>query len=123
MKKYKIMFWVATSLIFVLEGLMPAFTSQSEMAKEGIRHLGYPAYFGTMLAVFKTLGGFALILPMVPKRVKEWAYAGYGFDFIAAFVSLSAVDGMSSMLIMPVVAMAILVMSYVSYNKLQSQAK
>lgn len=120
MKKYKIIFWITTSLIFVLEGLLPAFTSQSEMAKEGIRHLGYPEYFGTLLAVFKTLGGFALILPLVPKRVKEWAYAGYGFDFIAAFVSIAVVDGMSGMLFLPVVAMAILVMSYVTSNKLNA---
>lgn len=42
MKTSKIIFWVTTTLIFLFEGVMPAFTSQTEMAKEGIRHLGYP---------------------------------------------------------------------------------
>jgi uncharacterized protein YjeT (DUF2065 family) len=36
MKKYKISFWLATGFIFLLEGVMPALTSQTEMAKEGI---------------------------------------------------------------------------------------
>jgi hypothetical protein len=48
---------------------MPALTSQTAMAKEGIRHLGYPDYFGVMLTVFKVLGALALIIPQVPERV------------------------------------------------------
>ncbi|MEY3690090.1 MAG: hypothetical protein RIT37_1652, partial [Bacteroidota bacterium] len=46
MKKNVIIYWISTGFIALLEGVMPAFTSQSEMAKEGIRHLGYPEYFG-----------------------------------------------------------------------------
>lgn len=91
MKKLKILFWVSTSLIFLLEGVLPALTSQSEMAKEGISHLGYPAYFGVMLTVFKVLGAISLIAPQIQKRVKEWAYAGFAFDFISASVSHWAV--------------------------------
>ena len=47
MKKEKIIFWTATTIIALLEGVMPALTSQTELAKEGIRHLGYPEYFGS----------------------------------------------------------------------------
>jgi hypothetical protein len=71
MKNQKIIFWVTTGLIFLMEGVMSAFTSQTEMAKEGIRHLGYPEYFGNALVVFKVLGALSLILPQVPKRIKE----------------------------------------------------
>ena len=46
MKKNKIIFWIATAIIALFEGVMPALTSQTELAKEGIRHLGYPEYFG-----------------------------------------------------------------------------
>ena len=49
MKRINIIYWTATILIFLFEGVMPALTSQTEMAKEGISHLGYPAYFGVML--------------------------------------------------------------------------
>lgn len=117
MKKNKIIFWVATIIIFLFEGVMPAFTSQTEMAKEGIRHLGYPAYFGVMLVVFKVLGAIVLILPKAPKRVKEWAYAGFGFDFISASVSHWAIDGFGMQVIFPWVVFAILACSYVYYHK------
>ena len=68
---------MTTVIIFLMEGVMPAFTSQTEMAKEGIKHLGYPEYFGNALVVFKVVGALLLIIPQVPKRIKEWAYAGF----------------------------------------------
>jgi len=114
MKKTKIIFWVSTGLIVLFEGVMPALTFQSEMAKQGIAQLGYPEYFGYMLTAFKVLGALALAIPQVPVRVKEWAYAGFGFDFIAAFVSLWVVGGFNSTLLLPVIAFAVLAGSYVS---------
>lgn len=123
MKKYKILFWVTTVLIFLFEGVMSALTSHTEMAKEGIRHLGYPEYFGPMLAVFKVLGSLALVIPAVPKRVKEWAYAGFGIDFIAAFVSILVVDGVGVAALLPLIFMGILAGSYLSYHKLQGEQR
>lgn len=120
MKKNKIIFWSTTILIFLFEGVMPALTSQTELAKEGIRHLGYPDYFGVMLTIFKVLGSLALIIPAVPKRVKEWAYAGFAIDFIAAFVSTAVVDGFGPVLLLPVFFIVVLVLSYIHYHKLNS---
>ena len=119
MKKHKIIFWVTTTLIFLFEGVMPALTSHTEMAKEGIRHLGYPDYFGTALVVFKVGGALILMIPMVPKRVKEWAYAGFAFDFIFASISHWAVDGFGFEAIFPWIVMLVLVLSYRSYHKLK----
>jgi hypothetical protein len=118
MKKANIIFWVSTTIIFLLEGLMPALTSQTEMAKEAIKHFGYPEYFGIMLTVFKVLGTLALIIPQIPARIKEWAYAGFAIDFIAAFVSIWAVDGLKTDLFIPIVAMVILIASYISYHQM-----
>lgn len=118
MKRNKIIFWTATILIFLFEGVMPAFTSQTEMAKEGIRHLGYPEYFGIALTVFKVLGAIILIVPKAPKRIKEWAYAGFGFDFIFASISHWAVDGFGMEAIFPWIVFAVLAISYVYYHKL-----
>ena len=120
-KTTKIIFWSTTTLIFLFEGVLTAFTSQTELAKEGIRHLGYPEYFGTMLAVFKVLGALALIIPRVPARIKEWAYAGFGFDFIFAFLSLWAVDGFGAMALFPLVLLCILAVSYSLYHRLKPQ--
>jgi len=118
MKKEKIIFWTATTIIALFEGVMPALTSQTELAKEGIRHLGYPEYFGNALVVFKILGVLALVIPQIPKRVKEWAYAGLAFDFIFASISHGAVDGMNVQTIFPLFVLGILAVSYVYYHKL-----
>ena len=120
MKKNKIIFWIATIIIFLFEGVMPALTSQTELAKEGMRHLGYPAYFGIMLTVFKVLGAIVLIIPAVPGRIKEWAYAGFGIEFISACVSYVAVDGFGAPAIFPLVIFAILIVSYINYHKIYS---
>ncbi|KAF2327818.1 DoxX family protein [Flavobacterium ginsenosidimutans] len=119
MKTTKIIFWTTTILIFLFEGVMPALTSQSEMAKEGIRHLGYPEYFGNALVVFKILGVLALIIPQVPGRIKEWAYAGFAFDFIFASISHFAVDGIGFQGFFPLIVLAILIISYVTYHRIQ----
>lgn len=117
-KATKITYWITTSLIFLTDGVLPAFTSNSEMAKQGTQHLGYPDYFRTMLTVFKVLGGLALILPFVKGRYKEWAYAGFGISMIAALVSNTAVDGFSGATLAPIIALAILATSYITYQKL-----
>lgn len=119
MKKAKIIYWITTLIIFLFEGVMPALTSQTELAKEGIRHLGYPEYFGNALVVFKILGAVALIVPKIPNRIKEWAYAGFAFDFIFACISHWAVDGFGGQTIFPLIILAILITSYIFYLKLK----
>ncbi len=118
-KSTRITFWITTIIIFLFEGVMPALTGHTELAKEGIRHLGYPAYFGQMLAFFKVLGTLALILPFVRGRIKEWAYFGLGISMICAFLSHLAVDGFSALAFFPLIIFAILATSYVCYQKLQ----
>ena len=120
MKSTKIIYWTTTTLMFLFEGLMPALTSQTEMAKEGLSHLGYPAYFGLALVVFKVLGTLTLIIPQAPKTLKEWAYAGFVFDFIFASISHWAVDGLGMDAIFPFIVMAILLVSYRTYHQLQA---
>ncbi|MFA6596250.1 MAG: DoxX family protein [Ignavibacteriaceae bacterium] len=120
MKKIKITFWITTGIIFLFEGVMPALTSQTEMAKEGIRHLGYPVYFGNAFVVFKVLGALALIIPQIPRRIKEWAYAGFAFDFIFATISNWAVDGFGGQVLFPLLFLVILAASYVFHDKISS---
>ena len=63
-----------------------------------IRHLGYPPYFMTILGVWYSLAGFALLAPRSP-RLKEWAYAGLIFNYTGAIAShLAAGDGASTLI-------------------------
>ena len=118
MKLNKILFWTSTTIIALFEGVMPALTFRSEMAKEGIKHLGYPPYFGDALAAFKVLGVLALMIPQVPKRIKEWAYAGFAFDFLFASISYFAVEGVVFFSFFPYIFVGILAVSYINYHKL-----
>jgi hypothetical protein len=117
MKKDKIIFWVSTTLIFVFEGLLTALFSQKPESKMMLNHLGYPAYFGIALDIFKVLGSIALMIPVLPKRLIGLAYAGFVYDFIFAGISNTAVDGFGAGTIFPVVTLAVLAVSYVYYNK------
>ncbi|HNP79220.1 MAG TPA: DoxX family protein, partial [Cyclobacteriaceae bacterium] len=90
----------------------------TELAKEGIRHLGYPEYFGNALVVFKILGTLSLMIPQVPGRIKEWAYAGFTFNFLFASISHFEVDGMNFQSFFPLIVLAVLVASYRSFHQL-----
>ena len=72
------------------------------------------------LLPFEIIGALVLIIPQVPKRVKEWAYVGFAIDFVSAFISLWVVTGFGVMLILPLVFFALLIASYISYHKVHS---
>lgn len=121
MKKDKIIYWASTIFIFLFEGVMPALTSQTELAKQGISHLGYPEYFGNTLVVFKVVGTLLLVIPQIPRKLKELAYAGFTFNFTFAFISHCAVDGFSGMALFPLAILGILIVSYIYYNRLNKE--
>lgn len=120
MKKEKIIFWTATSIIFLFEGVFTGLTFQTEAAKQGVSHLGYPSYFRTALVIFKVLGVLILIIPKLPKRLKELAYAGFTFNFLFASISHFAIDGVDFQSFFPLIFLAILGISYIYYHKVFS---
>ena len=123
MKTTKIIYWTTTILIVLFDGLIPALTSNTELARQGISHLQYPDYFRVMLTFFKVVGALALILPFIKGRYKEWAYAGFGIDFICAAISHWVVDGFGAMAIVPLTAFVVLAISYVFYNKINEKTE
>lgn len=94
MKAKSIGYWTATALVaaaFVAGGTGDL-THPPEML-QGMAHLGYPAYFMTILGLWKVLGALAISVPRLA-RVKEWAYAGMVFDLTgAAWSHLASGDG------------------------------
>jgi hypothetical protein len=117
-KSDKIVYWIFTSIIVLFDSVMPAFTFNTQLAKDGISHLGYPDYFRIELSIFKIIGGIVLIFPFIPKRLKEWAYFGFALDFISAFIGHFIVDGFNGESIFPLVMLIFLIISYVYYHKL-----
>ena len=121
MKKNKTIFWVATIIIILWEGVMPLGTLlfTPEYATVGTRPLGYPDYFAYALIICKVLGVFAIAFPKTPSKLKEWAYAGLSFNLIFAFISHACVDKNILFMLLPLVFLGILAVSYVYNNKIQ----
>ena len=119
-KKLTVTYWFSTSIIFVFEGVLPALTGHTDMAKEGIRYLGYPEYFGTVLVFFKVIGAIILIAPLRNVRIKEWAYAGFTFNFLFATISHFIVEGINLQTFFPPIILAILALSYFTYHRLNA---
>jgi uncharacterized membrane protein YphA (DoxX/SURF4 family) len=94
MKAKSIVYWITTILVALPIGSGGiAQVAQLKENVEGFTHvLGYPAYFVTVLGVWKVLGAIAILVPRCP-RLKEWAYAGIFFDLTGAAASWAAVGG------------------------------
>lgn len=118
LKRTKIIYWIFTIIIVLFDSVLPAFTFNTQLAKDGISHVGYPDYFRIELSIGKIIGGILLILPIIPPRYKEWAYVGFGINLISAFIAHVVVDGLNGEAIFPLVAFAILLVSYISYHKI-----
>jgi uncharacterized membrane protein YphA (DoxX/SURF4 family) len=105
-------YWLTTGLLaldFTVGGAFQIACPPQVM--NAMTHFGYPAYFVTLLGVWKVLGGLALLVPGYP-RLKEWAYAGIFFDVTSAVVSILAVgDGLASASL-PLVFLALTVASW-----------
>lgn len=122
MKKNKIIFWTATIIILLFEGVMPLSTLifAPQHVTDGTKPLGYPDYFAYALIIFKLLGVLAITIPNVPGKLKEWAYAGLTFNLIFAVISHCMVDKNIVFILLPVVIGGILAVSYFYKDKIQS---
>jgi len=118
MKKNKIIFWVATTIIILWEGVMPLSTLlfAPEQATVGTKPLGYPDYFAYTLIICKALGVIAIAYPKTPAKLREWAYAGLTFNLIFAVISHACVDKNIGFMLLPLVILGILAISY-RYNQ------
>ena len=86
-KSAKIIYWISTiwlALGMSSTGIVQLFRVKEEV--ESMEHLGYPAYFLTILGIWKILGVIALLIPKFP-LLKEWAYAGFFFAMSGAAIS------------------------------------
>jgi uncharacterized membrane protein YphA (DoxX/SURF4 family) len=108
----RIAYWVTTGLtafVFLSGGV--AEIARPGFVMEGMAHLGYPAYFVTILGVWKVLGGVAVLAPRLP-RLKEWAYAGMLFDLTGAAASHAAVGDAAGRIVAPLIISGIVAASW-----------
>lgn len=88
-RRNKIVYWILTVLMF-LPGTAGAFaevfTNGPASIVKIMIFLGYPLYIMKILGVAKIFGGIAILTGKLP-RLKEWAYAGFAFDYLGATAS------------------------------------
>jgi uncharacterized membrane protein YphA (DoxX/SURF4 family) len=107
----KIVYWSATGVVASVT-LLAAFSylTSAPQAVENFRHVGYPQQLRVLLGIGKLSGAVVLLLPRLP-RLKEWAYAGYTFMWIAATVA-HYLAGDGALVFVPPALIALLAVSY-----------
>jgi hypothetical protein len=117
MKKTKVFYWVFTGLFsfMMLGSAIPDIVS-AQLAVDGFKQIGLPAYLLPFLGIAKTLGVIAILVPGY-QTIKEWAYAGLLFDLSGAMYSVAA-GGQPVAAWLPILLpIALGVVSYTLYRK------
>ncbi len=118
MKTQKIIYWIVTALLslLVLFSAGMYFFNHAEIVN-AFTNLGFPTYIIYPLATLKILG-LIVILGNLGGNLKQWAYAGFFFNFVLAFFAhLMVGDGEQFGALMAVV---LLLASYFLGKKVRS---
>jgi len=121
LKQEKIIYYTTTGLLTVMM-IMSAgmYIFNHDSMAETFTTLGYPSYIIYPLAVAKILGLIA-IWTNLSNSLKEWAYAGFFFDFVLAISAhINAGDGEH---IPAIVAFILLLTSYIYSKKINKYIK
>lgn len=111
-KRKLIWYWIITALLsfFIFTGGL-AQALQVKSVVQGFKPLGYPAYFISIIGVWKVLGIIAILIPKF-KLLKEWAYAGIFFLLTGAVISHIAAANVTVQIIAPVMLAIFTVLSW-----------
>ncbi len=120
LKTLKIAYWASTCLfccVFLFTGTSYLLHTQTMVTK--FREIGFPLYIMNLIGILKIAGAITLLVPKYP-RLKEWAYAGFVFDFVGAAWCHFAVQGFGQgvRLVIPLTVVSI---SYFTYHRLNDQ--
>lgn len=112
-KRNKIIYWIAT--VWLALGMTSTAIVQLIKMKEEVDKisldLGYPAYFLSIIGVWKLLGVIAVLMPKFP-LLKEWAYAGFFFLMSGAIISHLTVGSKAAELFGPTLLLILTVVSW-----------
>ena len=90
-------FWISTVLFALQMGFIAYAQLRLPQVAAAFAHFGFPAYFRIELSWAKFAGLLALLVPAVPARLKEWAYAGFAITLVSALIAHLAVgDGVNA---------------------------
>ena len=119
MKRLNTIYWIITCLFstFMIFSSIGGITLHEQAVAMLHDKLGYPLYFIQWLSVIKVIGAIAIVLPMVPARVKEWAYFGFFIDLATGMYSFIAVGDPVAAWAPMMLFIGVLVLAYVLHHK------
>ena len=115
-------FWIVTAL-FCLE---MSFTAYYELqvlpqAAQAFSRLGFPAgFFREELSWAKMAGVLALLIPMAPPRLKEWAYAGFAINLISALIAHCSIHDRAAAFAPSTITGVLWTFSYLFWRRLEA---
>ena len=121
MTKDRAIYWIATGIVcavMVFSAINFNLENPLGPMKGAFGHLGFPDYFRIELTVAKTLGVLALLIPGIPFKAKEFAYAGFAITLISASIAHFSSGDPVLFVVDPLLFLGALVTSYVYFNKL-----
>jgi hypothetical protein len=121
MTRNRIIYWISTGLVLAVMVFSAVnFNLKNPIGpmKGAFVHLGYPDYFRIELTIAKALGVLALLLPRVPSRVREFAYAGFAITLVSASIAHFSVGDPWWFVVDPLLFLFALATSYVYFEKL-----
>jgi len=111
-KKKLMWYWIITVILsFCLFSGGMAQAVQVKGVIDGFKPLGYPAYFISLIGIWKMLGIIAILVPGL-KLLKEWAYAGLFFVMSGAVISHIASNHVTIQIIAPFLLTVFTVLSW-----------
>jgi hypothetical protein len=119
MKKITIAYWIVNGLLaafMIFSSLDNVVTGEQSVAFIHDK-MGYPVYFIPWIGVAKILGAIAILLPMLPARVKEWAYFGFFMDLSTAIYSFIALGEPASGYAPMLLFVGVLIAAYMLHHK------
>lgn len=110
-------FWTATAL-FSVEMIFTAYWEWfTPQAAQAFTRLGFPAgSFRVELSVAKLLGVATLLIPALPARLKEWAYAGFAFNLVSALIAHASIRDRSAAFAPSTITLALGTCSYLLWR-------
>lgn len=104
------------SLLMIADGL--GGLSQQKEGIEAMQLMGYPAYILLIVGVSKILGAIA-ILQNKFKTLKEWAFAGFTFNFLGASASWALSGNALMYVLFPLIALVLMFITYIAWKKFE----
>ncbi len=107
----KIAYWSSTAIAALMLLFSLSYLTGNEQVVSGFAKAGYPQHLRIVLGIAKPAAAVVLLLPGLA-LLKEWAYAGAAFAWVMAFISAYSGGEGVQIWSMPLVLLALLIVSY-----------